>query len=86
MPLIGKWQLAKFKLEIGNFIFIGYKDPDSYQNGELIVSHLVSGGRIGVVLFDDTVDPLEIGFALSQFSFRLSAHRGIFPFDYVALR
>jgi hypothetical protein len=39
------------------------------------VSHLVCGSWISVVLFDDTVDPLEIGFGLSIFSFRLSAQR-----------
>ena len=48
---------------------------DLYQNGKFVVSHLVRGSWISVVLFDDTVDPLKIGFGLSIFSFRLSAQR-----------
>jgi hypothetical protein len=37
------------------------------------VSHLIGGFRIGVVFFDDAVDPLEVGFGLSIFSFGLDS-------------
>ncbi len=42
------------------------------------MSHLVCGSWISVVLFDDTVDPLKIGFGFSIFSFRLNPHRKFF--------
>lgn len=42
------------------------------------MSHLIGGFRIGVVFFDDAVDPLEIGFGLSIFSFGLDSQRVLF--------